>query len=90
MTVIKITPEELDRIGGQFLKCSEYNKTMASDLEKLIKNLSAQWQGSSKERFYKSYTSAEQELKNVSVMLKDVGDELKAIAERFRQADQTN
>jgi WXG100 family type VII secretion target len=90
LAVIKISPDELDRIGEKFLQCSNYNKDMALELEKLIKDLSTQWLGASKERFYKSYTSAELELNNVTVLLKDVGDELVAIAKRFREADQSN
>lgn len=86
---IKITPEELTRIGERFVKCSELNRTMATELKGLIGGVSGQWEGVSKERFYDSYSDAEKELENVSVLLSDVGEELKAIALRFKTVDET-
>jgi WXG100 family type VII secretion target len=87
--LIKVTPEELERIGDRFLKCSDQNRSMAKELDQLINGLNGQWQGVAKERFYTSYKDADEELKNVSALLENVGDELKAIALRFRTADGT-
>ena len=60
---------------------------MARELKTLIDGLSGEWEGSSQERFYSSYNESHKQLEQVSVMLKSVSDELKAIAERFRTAD---
>lgn len=87
--LIKITPEQLNELGGKFLACSEQNTAMAKELTNLMNGVKGDWEGVSKERFFQSYSNADKELNNVSVLLKDVGDELKAIAERFRTADET-
>ncbi len=88
--LIKVTPEQLLEIGNKFLASSNQNNNMATELEKLINGLSGQWQGVSKERFYTAYSNADKDLKQVSILLKDVGDELKAIANRFKEADEVN
>ncbi|GAB6989198.1 WXG100 family type VII secretion target [Paenibacillus pini] len=84
---IKIEPDQLQQIGTRFLNCSEQNLTMAQELKSLIDGMGGEWEGNSKERFYASYQDAHQQLQSVSTLLKDVGDELTAIAERFRAAD---
>lgn len=85
---IKINPQRMSEIGDKFIKSSEQNKTLAGDLKGLIEGLVAEWQGASQERFHSSYSDAHKQLEKVSVLLKDVGDELKAIADRFRAADE--
>jgi WXG100 family type VII secretion target len=84
---IKIDPEKMREIGLCFVQSSETNKTMAAELKKLIDSLVADWQGASQERFHIAYSDAHKQLETVSITLKSVGDELKAIAERFRTAD---
>ncbi|WP_256872562.1 WXG100 family type VII secretion target [Paenibacillus sp. 79R4] len=86
---IKIEPEQIHTIGDRFLRCSEENLNMAKELKSLIDGLQGDWEGNSRERFYSSYTDAHKQLESVSAMLKDVGDELNAIAKRFSQADST-
>jgi WXG100 family type VII secretion target len=86
---IKIDPDQVLKIGGRFLKCSNDNISMANDLRTLIDGISGEWEGKSRERFYFSYKDAHKQLENVSIILKDVGEELNAIAERFRVADTT-
>ncbi|AEI45644.1 hypothetical protein KNP414_07134 [Paenibacillus mucilaginosus KNP414] len=60
---------------------------MAAELKSLVQGLTGDWEGAARERFFQSYTGAHKELEQVSVMLKEVGEELQAIASRFRQAD---
>lgn len=84
---IKIEPEQLKRIGDRFLSCSEQNVNMAKELKSLIEGLSGEWEGNTKERFHKSYQDADQQLIGVSTILQEVGQELNAIAERFKQVD---
>ncbi|MDQ0087466.1 WXG100 family type VII secretion target [Paenibacillus anaericanus] len=87
MAKIKIEPEQIHKIGDRFLSCSDQNMNMAKELKSLIEGLGGEWEGNSRERFYSSYQDAHKQLESVSTILKDVGDELNAIAERFKQVD---
>lgn len=90
MTRIKINPEQLDQAASRFLACSEQNLAMAQELKTIVDGMSGEWEGVTRERFYQSYTGSHEQLQSVSETLKTVGDELKAIAERFRTADETS
>lgn len=84
---IKVDPERLTEIGDRFLTSSEESISMAKELKSLIDGVTGEWEGKSRERFYSSFKDAHVQLESISTVLKDVGDELKAIAERFKQAD---
>ncbi|ANS75332.1 hypothetical protein AWM70_12540 [Paenibacillus yonginensis] len=84
---IKIEPEQIQRIGERFLECCEQNLAMAKELKALIDGLGGDWEGKTRERFYTSYQDAHKQLESASTTLKSVGDELKAIAERFKKTD---
>lgn len=86
---IKIDPTHLNEIGKRFIACSEENIAMANELKGLIDGLDGQWEGNTKERFHRAYQDADQQLAGVSAILKQVGEELNAIAERFRVVDET-
>lgn len=88
MAKILVTPQQLDEIGEQFLTASEQNLAMSKKLRGLVDGLHGEWEGVSQERFYQSYTDAHLQLDNVSAMLKEVADELMAIAVRFRTVDE--
>lgn len=84
---IKIDHEHVRQIGERFQRSSEQSLTLAKELKSLIDGLTGEWEGASRERFYSSYQDADKELASTAKVLKDVGDELTAIAERFKQAD---
>ncbi|MDR0268495.1 WXG100 family type VII secretion target [Paenibacillus sp.] len=86
---IKIDPEQIQRIGDRFLQCCDQNLSMAKELKSLIDGLQGDWEGKSRERFYSSYQDAHKQLESASTLLKSVGDELKAISERFRKTDES-
>ncbi|WP_435924039.1 WXG100 family type VII secretion target [Paenibacillus sp. DYY-L-2] len=86
---IKIEPEQIKKIGDRFLQCCESNLTMAKELKSLIDGLEGNWEGKSREKFYSSYQDAHKQLESASTLLKSVGTELNAIAERFRKTDES-
>ncbi|MBP1903395.1 WXG100 family type VII secretion target [Paenibacillus turicensis] len=86
---IKIDPDHLNDIGKKFIACSEKNIAMAQELKGLIEGLNGQWEGNTKERFHQAYQDADQQLTSVSTVLQQVGEELNAIAERFKIVDES-
>ncbi|MBB6020894.1 WXG100 family type VII secretion target [Paenibacillus sp. JGP012] len=84
---IKIEPERIKEIATRFLASSQENIALSRELKSLIDGITGEWEGKSQERFYSSYKDAHVQLESVSTVLKDVGDELNAIAERFNKAD---
>lgn len=84
---IKIEPERIKEIATRFLASSQESIALSRELKSLIDGITGEWEGKSQERFYSSYKDAHAQLESVSTVLKDVGDELKAISERFIKAD---
>ena len=62
---------------------------MAKELKGLIEGLDGQWEGNTRERFHKAYQDADTQFDGVSAILRQVGEELQAIAERFKTVDET-
>lgn len=87
--LIKIEPERIKEIAARFTASSQESIALSRELRSLIDGITGEWEGKSQERFYSSYKDAHVQLESVSTVLKDVGDELKAIAERFSKADST-
>lgn len=87
--LIKIEPERIKEIAARFTASSQESIALSRELKSLIDGITGEWEGKSQERFYSSYKDAHVQLESVSTVLKDVGDELKAIAERFSKADST-
>lgn len=86
---IKVDPEHLNEIGKKFIACSEQNIAMANELKGLIEGLDGQWEGNTRERFHKAYQDADTQFAGVSEILQQVGEELQAIAQRFKTVDET-
>ncbi|MBO1628290.1 WXG100 family type VII secretion target [Bacillus cereus] len=84
---IKITPEELDRIAGNFIKAAGEAQQQINNLGNDIGNLNGQWSGSTQAKFNANFNEAKQEMNKYIPILQHISDELKKIATNFRNVD---
>ncbi|MDQ0243748.1 WXG100 family type VII secretion target [Bacillus fengqiuensis] len=84
---ILVTPEQLDQVSKQFKTASEQSQQMSTKLAQSVKALDSQWDGMTQQRFFQEFQDAQKQMTSYVQLLNSVGQELKDIAERFRQLD---
>ncbi|MGX1826640.1 WXG100 family type VII secretion target [Paenibacillus taichungensis] len=88
MTQIKVTPEQLDTVSGQFAQAHQQLSGFMSTLDSQIRVMRSNWDGMERERFYNDYATAQGTMKSVLELILSIQSELKKIAERFRTTDE--
>jgi len=88
MARILITPEEMDQIAKQFLDGASQSEQLTSKLNSAISSLQSQWDGATQSKFIQRYEVDKKNMQTYIENLKAISEELKTIANRFRQADQ--
>lgn len=88
MTQIKVTPEQLDTVSGQFAQAHQQLSGFMSTLDSQIRVMRSNWDGMEQERFYNDYATAQGTMKSVLELILSIQSELKKIAERFRTTDE--
>lgn len=85
---ILVTPEQLEQVANQFKSSSEQSQQMISRLQQQVNGLQGQWDGMTKQRFFTDFQNAQKQMNTYVQLLESINQELKTIANRFRQADQ--
>ena len=88
MAKILVTPEEMDRIAGQFKSGAQQSQEIASRLNTAIQSMQGQWEGMTQNKFFQRFEADKKSMDKYIEMLNAVGEELTEIAKRFRLADQ--
>jgi WXG100 family type VII secretion target len=88
MAKILVTPEEMDRIAGQFTSGAQQSQEISSRLNSAIQSMQGQWEGMTQNKFFQRYEADKKSMDKYVEMLNDVAKELTEIAKRFRLADQ--
>ncbi|MEC0129015.1 WXG100 family type VII secretion target [Paenibacillus pabuli] len=88
MTQIKVTPEQLDTVSGQFAQAHQQLSGFMSTLDSQISVMRSNWDGMERERFYNDYSTAQGTMKSVLELVLSIQSELRKIAERFRTTDE--
>lgn len=88
MTRIRITPEQVRQVGNQFKQASAQSDQMVNQLRNTINSLQGDWEGMTKERFYGEFQQWATSMTQFVQLLNQIGQQLEAIAERFRGLDQ--
>jgi WXG100 family type VII secretion target len=89
MARIRVTPDQVRQVGGQFKQASTQSQEMVTRLQNTMTQLSPEWEGMSQQRFFQQYEQWRTSMNNYVQMLQQISQELEAIAVRFEQADQT-
>ncbi|WP_340400615.1 WXG100 family type VII secretion target [Paenibacillus sp. FSL H8-0079] len=88
MTQIKVTPEQLETVSGQFAQAHQQLSGFMSALDSKMSVMRSNWDGMERERFYNDYSTAQGTMKSVLELVLSIQSELKKIAERFRTTDE--
>jgi WXG100 family type VII secretion target len=88
MTDLLIQPEELYKSAQDFLKASKDLEMINKRLSRTTSNLEKKWAGASRQVFYKRYEELKQYMEGMSGLMKNISQEMQAMAERFEKADQ--
>ena len=88
MASIKISPDQVRTVAGQFQQKSQDTSTMVQQLQSAVKGMESEWQGLSSQRFYSDYTQWNQQMQKYVQTLADIGTELTKIANTLEGVDQ--
>jgi WXG100 family type VII secretion target len=83
-----IKPEELYKTAQEFLKASNELLAINKRLSESTGELEKKWAGASKQVFYKRSEELKQYMEGMSGLMKNISQEMQAMAERFERADQ--
>ncbi|PJI07948.1 MULTISPECIES: WXG100 family type VII secretion target [Clostridium] len=87
MALIKITPEELESLAGQFSQSSEESQQMVSRLGSGIAGVQQNWAGVSATKFFGEYQEWSKTMTGYVQLLQQISTELKQQAQKFREVD---
>ncbi len=88
MSTIKVTPEQLLHVSKQIEQGRQQLESIRSNLTARIGFIESQWAGATQERFFYDFQQSRPVLDRTLESMVNSSQDLKAIAERFQQADQ--
>ncbi|MBM4431433.1 MAG: WXG100 family type VII secretion target [Chloroflexi bacterium] len=88
MARIKVSPEQVRQVAGQFKQASGQSQEMVNRLSQTVNSLQPDWEGMTKERFYGDFQQWSTSMRQFVELLNNIGTQLDAIAARFAAADQ--
>ena len=88
MADLLIQPEELYKAAQEFLKASKELQAINKRLSESTGELEKKWAGASRQVFYKRSEELKHYMEGMSVLMKNISQEMQAMAERFEHADQ--
>lgn len=87
MAGLSIEPEKLIAAAGDFESSSKSLTELVEKLDLTTSNLKADWEGAAQQVFYKQYSEIRQYLQGFAGILDDISAEMKAMVERYSDAD---
>ncbi|PWA06691.1 WXG100 family type VII secretion target [Pueribacillus theae] len=84
---ILVSPEELEGIAQQFRNGSENSRAQTQQLYQALQSLEGKWDGQTKKRFFDQFEESRRHMEAYVQLLDSIDQELRAIANRFRQVD---
>ena len=88
MSGAKISPQDLHEAAKEFQEASKDTLEIAKRLENIINRLEGNWDGASKQVFYKQYQQWSQASGGFAILLNNISQELHAMADRYEHVDQ--
>lgn len=89
MTRIVVPPERIQEISQQFAQASTLTSSMISNLNGQILSLQSRWAGITQERFFQEFQVARGQMESFTTSVASIGTELRSIAVKFAETDQT-
>jgi WXG100 family type VII secretion target len=87
MALIRVTPEDLRSVAGQFKSSHDEAQAMIQKLSTTVHSLDQNWDGIASQRFYQNFELWQRKMSEFTGLLDEINHALVQIAERFEQAD---
>ena len=87
MVRIKVTPEQVRQVSGEFKRASGDSQQLVSRLQQAVNNLQPDWEGMTQQKFYSDFQQWQTSMRNFVELLNSISQQLDAIAARFEAAD---
>ncbi len=88
MARIKISPDQVRQVAGQFNNASNDSSQIIQRLQAAVNQLQPDWEGITKQRFYNEYQQWQSSMTKFVDLLENISQQLNQIADRFATADQ--
>lgn len=86
---ILITPEQVEQVANQFKQSGDQSQQIVNSLTQSVNGMEGQWDGMTKQRFFQEFQEASRLMQSFVQTLDSISTELKAIAQKFRMADES-
>ncbi|WP_054958410.1 WXG100 family type VII secretion target [Paenibacillus dakarensis] len=86
---ILITPEQVEQVANQFKQSGDQSQQIVNSLTQSVNGMEGQWDGMTKQRFFQEFQEASRLMNSFVQTLESISAELKAIAQKFRMADES-
>lgn len=86
---ILITPEQVEQVANQFKQSGEQSQQIVNSLTQSVNGMEGQWDGMTKQRFFQEFQEASRLMNSFVQTLESISTELRAIAQKFRMADES-
>jgi WXG100 family type VII secretion target len=88
MPRIRITPEQVRQVAGQFAQAASQSQDMVARLTNAVNSMQPEWEGMTSQRFYSDFQQWSQQMTRFVELLNSINQQLNQIADRFAAADQ--
>jgi len=87
MARIKVSPEQVRQVAGQFRQASQQSQEITNNLNRTMSSLQPEWEGLTQQRFYAEYEQWRTAMNQFVQLLNNIGQQLDAVAEKFAATD---
>ncbi len=88
MARIRITPEQVRQVAGQFAQAANQSQEMVTRLTNAVNSMQPEWEGMTSQRFYGDFQQWSGQMARFVELLNGISTQLNQIADRFAAADQ--
>ncbi len=88
MARIRITPEQVRQVAGQFAQAANQSQEMVTRLTNAVNSMQPEWEGMTSQRFYSDFQQWSGQMTRFVELLNSISTQLNQIADRFAAADQ--
>lgn len=87
MARIKITPEQVKQVAGQFAQAANQSQEMVSRLTNAVNSMQPDFEGMTSQRFYADFQQWSAQMTRFVELLNGISTQLNQIADRFATID---
>jgi WXG100 family type VII secretion target len=87
MSQIRISPDQVRQMSGQFRQASQDSQNILGNLTNAVNNMQGEWEGMTQQRFFQEFEQWKASMSQFTQLLDSVSQQLDALAARFETVD---